>query len=340
MADRADLVVIGAGTIGGWASVFATGGRARPGGRRRARAGRDGRLVARGGDRPGPGRDAGDGGPGPLDDRLLQRPAGRLRHRFGVPRARLPDPRGHRGGRARRARARRDAARERPRRRLARRGRRPRRRPSRSPPMATAAAATSRPTGRSTRPGTCAPTRWRCRRPASSCASGRRSPACAPRRRPAVASRVTAVETDRGTIETDRVLLTGGPSLRDVGRRGRPANPGRCRPPHGRGPRAAPGVRRPADADGLRHRRRALLAARGGRPAVRLERSGRTARRGPLDRLGALRPGARTARRVRAGDPRPRPAPDLGRDHRLHARITCRSSGRRSTADGRARSRA
>src|SRR4051812_35678645 len=30
--------------------------------------------------------------------------------------------------------------------------------------------------------------------------------------------RVTAVETDTGTIETDRVLLTGGPSLRAVGR--------------------------------------------------------------------------------------------------------------------------
>ena len=30
--------------------------------------------------------------------------------------------------------------------------------------------------------------------------------------------RVTAVETDRGVIETDRVLLTGGPSLRAVGR--------------------------------------------------------------------------------------------------------------------------
>jgi len=31
-------------------------------------------------------------------------------------------------------------------------------------------------------------------------------------------ARVVAVETDRGTIETDRVLLTGGPSLRAVGR--------------------------------------------------------------------------------------------------------------------------
>jgi sarcosine oxidase subunit beta len=32
------------------------------------------------------------------------------------------------------------------------------------------------------------------------------------------AARVDAVETDRGTIETDRVLLTGGPSLRAIGR--------------------------------------------------------------------------------------------------------------------------
>ena len=35
---------------------------------------------------------------------------------------------------------------------------------------------------------------------------------------PGGGSRVVAVETDRGTIETDRVLLTGGPSLRAVGR--------------------------------------------------------------------------------------------------------------------------
>src|SRR4029077_19106338 len=31
-------------------------------------------------------------------------------------------------------------------------------------------------------------------------------------------NRVLAVETDAGPIETDRVLLTGGPSLRGVGR--------------------------------------------------------------------------------------------------------------------------
>ena len=44
MADRADLVVIGAGTVGGWASVFAQRRRARAGRGPRARAGRDGRL--------------------------------------------------------------------------------------------------------------------------------------------------------------------------------------------------------------------------------------------------------------------------------------------------------
>jgi glycine/D-amino acid oxidase-like deaminating enzyme len=36
--------------------------------------------------------------------------------------------------------------------------------------------------------------------------------------RTADGSRVTAVETDEGVIETERVLLTGGPSLRSVGR--------------------------------------------------------------------------------------------------------------------------
>jgi glycine/D-amino acid oxidase-like deaminating enzyme len=36
-------------------------------------------------------------------------------------------------------------------------------------------------------------------------------------RAPGGESRVIAVDTDRGTIETNRVLLTGGPSLRDVG---------------------------------------------------------------------------------------------------------------------------
>ena len=37
-------------------------------------------------------------------------------------------------------------------------------------------------------------------------------------RGPGGGTRVIGVDTDRGTIETDRVLLTGGPSLREVGR--------------------------------------------------------------------------------------------------------------------------
>ena len=76
MTDRADLVVVGAGTVGGWASVFA----AEDGVGRvvvaRARAGRDGRLVAGGRHRPGPGRHAGDGRARSLVDRLLPRPGG------------------------------------------------------------------------------------------------------------------------------------------------------------------------------------------------------------------------------------------------------------------------
>ena len=228
-----------------------------PGRRPRARAGRDGRLVAGRRHRPGPGRDAGDGRARSLVDRLLSRPAGRLRHRLRLPRARLPDPRRHRGGRAGRPRARRDAA-----------GRGP----------ATCAGSTadeavahgrrrSSPDGHrggsyrddrrrtSTRRATSAPTRWRCRRRASSCASGRRSPACARPSRAAAAGRRR--RDDAGAIETERVLLTGGPSLRAVGRRGRAAHPGRRGAAHGRRPRAARGVRRRAHADGLRHRRRA-----------------------------------------------------------------------------------
>ncbi len=60
---------------------------------------------------------------------------------------------------------------------------RPPRSPSPSSPTAIAAAATSRPTARSTRRATSGPIRWRCRPPASSSASGPRSPACAPCRR-------------------------------------------------------------------------------------------------------------------------------------------------------------
>ena len=90
---------------------------------------------------------------------------------------------------------------------------------------------------------------------------------------PGGGTRVLAVETDAGPMETERVLLTGGPGLRGRAA-GWCAHPGRCGTAYGRRPRAQPGLRRAGDADGLRHRGRAVLATGGRRAAVRLERPG------------------------------------------------------------------
>ncbi len=102
-------------------------------------------------------------------------------------------------------------------------------------------------------------------------------------------SRVVGVETDAGPIATERVAADRWP----VAARGRPAgrtaDPGRRGTPFGRGARGPRVVLRRAHADGVRHRRRAVLAARGGRAPVRLERPRRAARRGTLHRLGRLR---------------------------------------------------
>ena len=79
---------------------------------------------------------------------------------------------------------------------------------------------------------------------------------------------VIGVETSDGAIATDRV---SSPAARRSARSGRSSGPvlrGR-RPSPGRGHRAPRGVRRRAPADGLRERRRAVLAPRGGRTAVR-----------------------------------------------------------------------
>ena len=103
--------------------VLREDGRRRPGRRPRAGPRRDGRELPRRRDRPGPGRDAGDRRAGQLVDRLLPPPGRDDRHRLRLPRAGLPDPRGHRGRRAGRPRARRDAAGRGPRRPLADRGR-------------------------------------------------------------------------------------------------------------------------------------------------------------------------------------------------------------------------
>ena len=132
--------------------------------------------------------------------------------------------------------------------------------------------------------------------------------------------RVTGVETDAGTIETERVLLTGGPSLRAVGR--------------------LAGVRIPAGA--ARH----TVAVLEPHPAFDVERLPMVFDIGAglywrLEEGGLLfgwsdpdeAPGeARAidwafydAMRARLAalvpvTPRPRAPPDLGRDHRLHAR--------------------
>ena len=242
-----------------------------------------------------------------------------VRHRFGLPAPRLPDPRRHRGGRAGRTRARRDAAGERTRRHVAgcrggggdrrhaltgrssrRQLRRDRRRdrPAAQRPRLFARDAGGRRgaprTDRVHRPAHCAGTRRRLAR-------GRRG--------------------DRGRRHRDRARPADRRSQPARGRSaGGRAHPGRGGPAHGRCARAASGLRRRVDADGLRHRRRTVLAPRGGRPAVRLEQPERDPGRGAVDRLAVLRDHAGAARRPGPGHARPRAAQDLGGDHRLHAR--------------------
>ena len=133
-------------------------------------------------------------------------------------------------------------------------------------------------------------------------------------------SRVLAVETDAGPIETDRVLLTGGPSLRAVGR--------------------LAGIRIPAGA--ARH----TVAVLEPHPAFdvaampmvfdigaglywRLEEGGLLFGWSDPDEApgearsidwAACDAAARPARRAGARHARPRPQEDLGRHDRLHAR--------------------
>ena len=133
-------------------------------------------------------------------------------------------------------------------------------------------------------------------------------------------SRVLAVETDAGPIQTDRVLLTGGPSLRAVGR--------------------LAGIRIPVGA--ARH----TVAVLEPHPAFdvaampmvfdigaglywRLEEGGLLFGWSDPDEApgearsidwAAYRGGPRPARRAGARHARPGPQKDLGRNHRLHAR--------------------
>ena len=107
--------------------------------------------------------------------------------------------------------------------------------------------------------------------------------------------RVTGVETRDGVIAAERVILAGGVGQGALGAlAGRRAAGGRRAPPRLRHQPGARARRRPA-ADGLRRRGRAVLAPGGGRPALRDQRSGRGARRGARDRRGHPARGARAS---------------------------------------------
>ena len=107
--------------------------------------------------------------------------------------------------------------------------------------------------------------------------------------------RVVGVDTSDGPIDTEHVVLTGGPKLAEVGAAAGATDSGRRRAPPGRGHRAGLGVRRPRRADGVRYPLRNLLAARRSRwAAVGHEQS----RRGRL----ALRPTSTTIYYQKARD--------------------------------------
>ena len=126
---------------------------------------------------------------------------------------------------------------------------------------------------------------------ASTCGSAAGSRVCAPR----VAGCV-GVDTSDGPIDTEHVVLTGGPKLAEVGAtRGFEGACGRSAAPGG-GHRAGDGVRCARRADGVRPAVRNLLAARRSRrPAVGHEQPRRSRR--------ALRPTSTrsTTRRSAAG---------------------------------------
>ena len=142
--------------------------------------------------------------------------------------------------------------------------------------------------------------------------------------------RVVGVETTAGPIETDRVILTGGPSLRAVGRLAG------LRIPAG-AVRHTVAVTEPHPAFDLERApmvfdigARPLLAPRGGRAPLRLERPRRCARRGPGDRLGGPRADEGAPRLARPGDAPTWACGRCGPRRSTTRPTTCRSSGRAS----------
>ena len=124
---------------------------------------------------------------------------------------------------------------------------------------------------------------------------------------------------------------------------GRPAHPGRRRPPHGRRPRAAA---RPSTSRACRWCSTSAPGCTGGSRRAACSSAGATPTSTPGEarahRLAVLRADAGAAGGVRAASPGPGAAPDLGGDHRLHARPPAdprpgarRRTGRDRGSDGR-----
>jgi sarcosine oxidase subunit beta len=279
--ESADLVVVGAGTIGGWAATFAAeAGLKRVVVLERGLVG-GGASSRAAGHRAGPGRNAGHGGPGPLDDRLLPRPAGPLRDRFRLPRAWLPDPGGDRPGRARRPGPGRDAAPGGARRELAERRRGPRGQPDPGRRAGHRGGSYAFTDGAIDPPRNVLAYSLAMQRPASSSASGPRS---------------QGLRVEHGRVVGRRDVRRpdrdgAGPAHRRAdpalgGQAGRAADRGRRRPPPDRRDRA---VTRPSRSSASRWSSTSagpLLAARGGRPAVRDEQPRTRSRASPARSTG------------------------------------------------------
>ena len=134
--------------------------------------------------------------------------------------------------------------------------------------------------------------------------------------------RVVGVDTSDGPDRHRTRRAHRRPEARRGRRRGGRADPGGRRAPPGGRHRAGPGVRRARSADGVRRDVRNLLAARRSRrPAVGHEQPRRGAGRGRRVRRRSTTSKARDRiEELLPGVQGPRPAPDVGGDHRLHPR--------------------
>ena len=318
-AERADLVVVGAGMVGGWASWFA----ADSGADRVIVLERD--LAGQGASSRAAGVVRAQGGTrttvalGRFSIDFYRSQHARHRDRLRVPRARVSDPRGDAARCARRERARGDAAHGRSGRAVGRRGRGVRAQPD--------------PRGRGTprrellRDGrghrsSAERARVLAGDATSGCATARadavprsanggraRRPQTRHRRGDARRSHQDGARDPDGWAEPSRGRRArGGADLR----RRRAAPGGRHR--------AASGVRRRAPAHGLRRRRRDLLATGGGRVALgHVEPEGDT-RAGTGGRLAVPAADAAATEHAGADDEGPRHPQSVVRDDRLHAR--------------------